>query len=736
MILENLNVRLEFDKQGSLIKLASRDGKVQIPIDEQRVTAPVIIALRNKAGEILEIAPPQAPQMSVAPEGGGQELLCDWKIKGAWGELAVRGKVVLPADSVVSEWTLEVENRTDRAIWQVAYPRVSGLTAFQGQTGPDWIAEPFLMGEKTPDPVTFVNHHEKNVGGWARSQFGCFDVEGGKADIAFSYPGMWTMQYLAYGHPDVGGIYFGAHDGQALYKRFGMYADGGDGKHAALALKQFPEDRTLGGGNFKSFYPGVVGVYRGDWWGASEIYRQWGLKQFWCAKGPTRRRRDIPEWTKKLDLWYWNWQFIYSGHPKAVVPIIKYLKEKYECEIAFHWYGCAGEGYGMWHIPEIYPYNPDCRRILIEGVKDLHKLGVHCIPYIDARIWLEDTQSFKDADGMKWVTLDEHGKSADEWGELGHTMCPTAPPFHDLIRRINNQMIDEIGMDGAYLDQVSGCYAVPCFSKDHDHSPGGHDHWTRGYRELLEKVQQDIKSRSPDNIITSESCIECYLDLFDDDLTREIANLGGFVGSLRSLPIPMFHSVYHEYHMTYGTTSTFKPTTSAQTFCWEGFRLSEALVLVSGCQLMISGIFAGDETKEKFRPQLEYMDMLTRARKAGREFFNLGVWKPPLAVKCDRVEVVYNAKSPPKQDVPAVLSGCFELDGRLCIVLVNHTDKERQAAFDLDPQAYGLSGQAFELERIHPGTAAPVARIGGKHATQKITLGPLSAEVYLVKPVA
>ncbi|MBI3944510.1 MAG: hypothetical protein HY321_01190 [Armatimonadetes bacterium] len=736
--LQNNKLRMTFDDNGRLAALSDVAGAIPIPIDAGALTDAFAIELREEKGEVTHVSPQAAPTVQRLDTAEGQVLACAWEVSGDWGALSVRSRVVLPPDSPVSLWTMEVDNHTKQAIWQVAYPRVTGLTAFSGYEGPDWIAEPFLMGEKTPDPVAFVNDHENVISTWGRSQFGCFDVEGGRADIAFSYPGMWTLQFLAYGHPAAGGVYFAAHDGQALYKRFGMYADGGDGKHAALALKQYPEDRTLAGGSFKSFFAAAVGVYAGDWWGASEIYRQWGVQQYWCAKGPTRVRSDVPEWVKKLDLWYWNWQFVNRGHPRHVVPIIKYLKERYECEIAFHWYGFTGEfgPTGDWRAPEVYPYDPDVRDTLIQGVKDLHAAGVHCLPYIECRLWNENTRSFRAADGMKWIAVDENGKSADAWGALGHTMCPTAPPFHALIRGITNRMIDDIGMDGAYLDQVSGCYAVPCFNPDHDHGTGGHDHWTRGYRELLEGVQQDIKSRSPDNAITSESCIECYLDLFDDDLTREIANLNGFVGSLRSLPIPMFHSVYHDYHMTYGTTSTFQAARGAGAVVSDGFRLSEALVLVSGCQLMVSGVLAGDERKEGFQPQLDYMEKLTRARKAGRKFFNLGVWKPPLTIECERVDVAYSANRPPKEAIPAVLSGCFELEGELCMALANHTEQPRDAVVDISPKAYGLAGEAFELWSVYPGAETRLGRIGPEGEKRTVALGPASAQVLILRPVA
>ncbi len=734
--LKNDHVSLTFSDEGRLVALADASGAVQAPIDAEHQTAAVEIELADAQGEVMHVFPQAKPLVETSQEADAQVLTATWELQGDWGALSVRGRVELGADTPLSAWTVSVDNRTDCAVWQVAWPRVSGLTEFADAQGPAWLATPVGIGEKTPRPVWFVNHHESVISNWSREQYGCFDVEGGPADLAYSYPGMWTMQVLAYGHPLTGGIYFAAHDGRALYKRFGMYADGNTGEHAALVLKQYPEDRTARGADFHSLYPAMVGVYHGDWWGACALYRAWALEQMWCEKGPTKDRADIPQRSKDLDLWYWNWQFSTRGRADEVVPIIKAIKERFECNVAFHWYGFAGGGLTGGRTPEVFPHDPDIRRWLRQGVKDLHLAGVQCIPYINPRLCRDDILAFEAIDGERWICRDEHGKSADPWGPHRHTMCPTAQPHQELMRRITNEMIDEIGMDGAYLDQISSCYSVPCFVEGHDHPPGGHDHWVRGYRDYLEKVQQDIKSRSPDHIITSESVIECYLDLLDLDLAREISSLTGHVGSPASIPIPMFHSVYHDYHMSYGTVSTFRPRTHRDEVIPEGFRLREALCLVGGGQLMISGLFAGDEVDDQFAEPLAYMEELTRAHAAGRRFFNLGEWKPPLPVACETVSVTHHSAHAPKEDIPAVLSGCFALDGEACAVLVNHTDRQQEARVTVDPAACGTGEGPFELRAVYPQDKVLASgRTGTGPLEQPVMLAPASAQVWRLGPV-
>ncbi|MHC4872375.1 MAG: DUF6259 domain-containing protein [Planctomycetota bacterium] len=704
MLLKNEKISLRFDDFGRLTDMTGFNDGVTAPIDDGALTEVWEIQLRDSDGKVVTVKPEDVvPEINLHKSEKAQRLEFVWSISNASGSIKVIGTVDLPNNSQLSYWSLTVENSTGQAVYQVNYPRLSGLQDYKAHNGkPGWLSAPVMMGEKTPDPVDFVNNHQPQIDVWAREQYGAFDIEGGPADIAYAYPGYWTMQFIAFGHPDSGGIYLGAYDSQALYKCYGMYKDGDSGQHSVMQMKQYPEDRTEAGADFKSSYQCPVGLYEGEWWNASEIYREWALQQFWTEKGPLRGRDEVPDWVKENDLWYWNWQFGHAGHPKNITPIAKALKQKFNCNLAVHWYGSNGEDFSSpFRFPEIYPHSESIRYVAKKGTDDLHDDGIHCIPYLDTRLWNEDTESFRKADAMRFIAMNENGKSADFWPSFGHTMCPTAQPFHNMILQEMTKTMDDCGFDGAYLDQVSGCYPVPCFNPEHDHAPGGHDHWVRGYRELLEKARAEMRKRKPDSIITSEGVTECFIDMLDLDLAREISNLKGHVGSHQSLPIPMFHSVYHDYHISYGTVSTFVPTPGAAVIP-EHFYYSEALTLVGGGQLMISGLFAGDETKEKFQPLLNYMENLTRARISARKFFNLGRWLPPLEIDCEATEVPFTDKLK-KKNIPVILSGCFEFEGELCAALVNHTGREVSGTVNFYPKLYGLS-DAVKAKMIYPNS--------------------------------
>ena len=725
-VLENDRICMAFDNAGRLTELRAVQGQAHAPIDAAALTTPWALDLRDAQGELTRVMPSSDPRIEVRTRDGAQELEAVWSADAAGGTLTVTGTVRLEPGSPLAAWTLGADNPTDTSLWTVLYPRVSGLTAFANADEPDELAVPHGMGEWVPDPVKTCNHHRRQISSASRREYGKFDVESPRS-IAYTYPGMWTMQYLAYGHRQVGGVYFAAHDPAALYKRFGMYADGADGDHAALMLKQYPEDRLARGGTFRSLYPVMVGLYEGDWWNASFLYRAWALQQPWAARGPTRERQDIPAWAKELDVWWWNWKFPQSSHPRLFVPALRYFKEQTGAEMAVHWYSCNGEHFGgSWRVPEIYPDNADIRDQLVQGVRELHAMNVRCIPYVNGRAWNPGLRAAKEQSFLQCIVRDEHGDPADPKPKDRQTLCPTQAPNHDRMRRIVLEMVDGCEMDGAYLDVITSAYAVPCFDPNHDHPPGGHDHWCRGYRDMVRKVREAIRERSPDTFLTSESVIECFLDLFDLDLARELANLRGHTGLTDPMPIPMFHSVYHDYHMTYGTVSSFKQRDLAH------FWYAEALCLVGGQQLMLAGFFAGDWDNDRFRPHTEYMLMLGRAHVAARTWLNLGEWRPPARVRCEAVDIPIEDR-PDKRSQPAVVSGAFALDGTACVVLVNHTNSEQSATVTVDPARCGLAGGAWDLRRIHPDET-----MLGEGLTQAadvdVTFAPTSAQVWTLGP--
>lgn len=177
--------------------------------------------------------------------------------------------------------------------------------------------------------------------------------------------------------------------------------------------------------------------------------------------------------------------------------------------------------------------------------------------------------------------------------------------------------------------------------------------------------------------------------------------------------------------MTYGSVSLVQQT-DFETFCY-----GESLCLVGGVQLAIAGVLKGAENDIKKLPYLDYMEMLTRAHRAGRRFFNLGEWQPPLKLDCDLEDVNWSEKEPPKKNIPTVLSGCFKMDDELCMVLVNRTSSERRVCFEITPATYGLNTDRLQLRKIHPNNEQTLSDICAPFVLE-VALPALSAHLWVL----
>jgi hypothetical protein len=463
--------------------------------------------------------------------------------------------------------------------------------------------------------------------------------------MAYSYPGMWALQFMAFYNPEAVGLYFAAHDPEARFKRFGFYGESGS-REAELVMQHYPDERLTPGLSYETPYDTAIGLFTGEWWKASEVYREWAIQQKWCRKGPLAERRDIPQWLLETDLWYWNWRHKphlgSRGTSEDVVPAILNLKQKLDTGMAFHWYEWDGKPFNQ-DIPPVLPVKRDAGEGLARALDELHDAGVRAIPYINARLWDIESPSWEAEGAATGVCLDQDGEHADRWslsdGRKWSAMCPHTTLWQEKVRSVCEALVFEYGFDGVYADQITSCFVVPCFASDHDHARGGGNSWYAGYRQMMERIQGETKQRNPEAVYTSESTIDCYLDLFDANLARE-ANELSVRHDEQWLPIPLFHSVYHDYAITYGSVLQLTEVHP------RAFFYGEALVLVGGQQLMVEGYLSADVGTDRYSEYLEYLGGLVQARKRAREYLLFGRWLPPVEMEVDDVEVAWSKDHP------------------------------------------------------------------------------------------
>ena len=188
----------------------------------------------------------------------------------------VAARVKLPEGDAMSEWSVQVRNRSERwTLYSVQYP--------------------FLDRVVTEDDpaATVLTPSKANVGGrlLKMSEYGR-----NTKLFSFEYPSdRLQMCALMTGEA---GIYIAAQDPECRAKTITVAPDGTVWFETLVENAGIPRKASGSIG-----YSVTVGAFRGDWWTAAHLYRDWALKQRWTAKGKIAFRADYPK--KPLDTHIW-----------------------------------------------------------------------------------------------------------------------------------------------------------------------------------------------------------------------------------------------------------------------------------------------------------------------------------------------------------------------------------------------------------------------------------------------
>lgn len=602
---------------------------------------------------------------------------------------AVKVIVLIKLEDDLSYWTIKVENTSGYALKEVHFPVIGGIGKITEDAQDDYIALPWQWGVHISNPIDFIAHEE------LQGDMFWDGRERKSHQLAYEYPGMYSMQFSVYGHADHGGLYLGNHDGNANYKRFGFYGRK-DCTEIDYILKNYPEEMDVSGLNYEMPYDAVIGIFKGNWHAASAIYKTWAVKQEWCSGGRVSDRKDIPDWVKNTGLWYWNWCYWHKkGDPETIIPALKKLKEMMAVPLAFHWYGWNNQGPDT-DYPEYRLTAKDSKR-LDKAVRELKTEGIKVLPYINGRLWNVDTKSWHKEKAGQYA-CQQAGADKSEPGKFYIEpyrdrpfvpMCPFTGFWQDkIIGKIGDIM--GYGADGLYIDQVSSAYAVLCHAKNHGHDSGG-NYWYKGYKTMMERLRQEIIPHYPEAAFSSESVIECFIGVFDAFLGYQCADFGNRFGQASS-SIPMFSSVYHGYIPLYGTGTILEKENE--------FYLGMAMDINGGIMPSIHGYFSDDIDKEEYAPRLKYLEEWVKKYYPIRNMLNDAELLPPKDIKTEQVEIKLRGVN---KSVPAVLTSLWKTaNGDLIFLAVNHTRKNQSIMFDFDSKEYHPTGK-YKLVEV--GTA-------------------------------
>jgi len=612
---------------------------------------------------------------------GNLVLQLEWSGIGLGDEkeaVDVQVSLTLKKDISLSYWRIKLSTRSEKAcLWQVTFPSLSNIGATRDDPSHDLLIVPDGWGRIYRDPRTMSVYNATYPGGWN-----------------------FAMQFLAFCH-DRSGLYLASHDPRAYYKRFAFNPDTYTGTTAnhlpqsSFQVVNFPENMGTLQPGYETPYDLVVGVFEGDWYDASQIYREWVLKNAsWCRQGKLSERNDVPDWFRKIVIWCLPEADFAEKDPDEVVSMMIKFKERFDVPVALHWYN--------WHkipfdtdYPEYFPVKGGFK----EGVKRLQEAGVRVMPYINGRLFdfnckswrLESAEKYctkESAPRLKPQTLQNYVEFYGSRQKFA-VMCPYTGYWQDKIAQIVKRLVDEYGVDGVYIDQIAAAAANLCFDPNHGHPLGGGNYWLSGYEEMLRKTRERAREKRPDVILTSECNAECFMTYLDAFLTWHT-----FQGEL----VPLFPAVYGGWTITFGTFFSRDDLENPSSFA---AKLGQMFVF--GAQLGWFGLY--EILDERHRTETEYLRKLAKYRGLGLKFLLHGrlmrPLEPEVPIPTISLRWFFFGRTV-DVTLPLIMSSVWKAeDGTLGLILTNISTMPQLAVYRVCPEEYGLpAGKGYLVSRI------------------------------------
>lgn len=451
--------------------------------------------------------------------------------------------------SPLISWNISVDNKSPYTLEHIDFPNVTVRNDLIGNGGLGRIFWPGNEGCLVDD----IEVREKGGFRYSPIEFpymGCGGI----------YPTATQMQYMAY-YNNQGGLYMAAHDEQSHPKGIEFYRVAED--KIKLNFRLFTGGAAKG--LYKMPYNMVLGVFDGDWYDASSIYRDWRESSKIPMPPKIRKNTMLPEWyfespvivsypvrgKKDLGDMSPNKMYPYTNGLKIINELNKEFDNKIMA-LLMHW-----EGSAPWAPPYVWPPFGSEENYL-EFVEALHKqnnlvglyasgIGYTLHSNTDTTYNMYDEYNNMNlAQIMKVApdgTLANNGTCAGPHSQrIGYDMCPANQFVEDVVLDQISKIVKSNTDYIQYFDQNHGGNCYMCYGTNHGHGYGPGLWQIEAMRKIYEKVDLLLKSMPNKPLIGCESAAaEGFIPylLFSDNRFNLNLNIG--------TPVPAYAFVYHEY---------------------------------------------------------------------------------------------------------------------------------------------------------------------------------------------
>ena len=609
------------------------------------------------------------------------------------------------------KWKIKADNRSRKyGAWLVHFP-VLNFTPIGGDPSDDVLIAPHAMGRSYRDPY----HCGRSFSHGLNADEG--DNRWGNRP--------W-MQFWALYQEGRDALYFATYDGEGYSKHYCVNNDMGENR-LRFMLTHFPENMGLPGTDFDMPFDFHIRSYQGDWYEATQIYRQWAIRQEWCQKGPLHRRGETPEWFKEAPLVFVNYGTPESRLLSAEVNGPKYVEKFREWGIDAifpfnsYYYNEGGKPTFIYGDRGYRPTWPSFGRV----VKTLTENNIYTCPYVCTNLWTFRSQDWETAknyqcSGPNGYRLKKEyypGDPAQYGRDKGLAgMCWATDWWQQRMLGICKKLVEERGVKGIYLDTF-GETNFRCYDTSHGHPHGGGNYTYGVARKFGLRIANELKARDPDIITTGENATEHMIDVLDGTLLHYDVWPG---------LLPLAKAVYGDYWLWYGRTTDAGEMKDAPAF-W----LVASDSLIYGIKLgrlkLASYVCEPDPDMNK---GLDYFRKVLKYKMLSYQYTTLGRMLKPPKFK-DPIPTVTGKVRRFTITHPALKGSIWQApDKTMGIIITNIGETKSAYTFVMDKSHYLLPDGPVDLigvredgtERtVVSGRKAPLT-ISGEIAASDVTL--------------
>ncbi|NLZ07478.1 MAG: hypothetical protein GXY19_20100 [Phycisphaerae bacterium] len=609
----------------------------------------------------------------------------------------------------------------------VRFPRIAAIRPQESEV----LAVPYWVGEKTTQARQMLSP----AAGQAQRR-------------EFAYPGILSMQCMAFYRDNGPGLYLAADDIAARSKSFAAFGDGRGG--VGLEVCHFPGADTATGGEYEPGYELEVGLFEGDWITVAQRYRQWALQQPWARQSRLKQGRT-PDWVINTGFWVWN-----RGHADGVLPPAAAMQDDLGVPVSVFWHWWHGCAYDV-NFPEYLPPR-DGTDAFRTAVRQARQHGLNPIVYMNQRLWGMSSESWISRNAQRYAVKKPDGTVQPEvYNTFTRSpmasMCMGTAFWRDTYAGLSETVYNDLGVSGIYMDQA--CSSLVCYDTQHGHAPGGGTYWMEGFRAL----ESDIRARCPGIALAGEGCGEAWLPHLDLMLSLQVSQ-ERYAAPGQWEPIPFFHAVYHGYAVLYGNYASltrppydplwpreFAPEQPLplldKKFRYQ-FRLEQARSFIWGQQPCLAN-FRPEHLAER-KADLAYIRQLVQLRQAALPYLLHGTFVRPPHVDIPDMEIdmsrlsIYAGQQGAVQEyrkrVPQYLAGTWRADdGGVAVAIANMADVEHPIRFTLSREEHGLPERGRIYKRLSEGRIE-IGWFENGQATVTDTLAAAGAAIYEFVPGA